>query len=95
MMFLATFFPMPEMEEDESDKKFDLVNDLFRATVDIADLVGIYQVMQRVSDRQGQCKDPGGWPGVGHGGADPHQAGLPVGGSQGSRVRLEVHPEGP
>merc|ERR1719474_2234337 len=51
MMFLATFFPMPEMEEDESDKKFDLVNDLFRATVDIADLVGIYLVMQRVSGK--------------------------------------------
>merc|ERR1719474_661500 len=51
MVFLATFFPMPELEEDEREQRFDLVNDFFRATVDIADLVGIYLVMQRVSGR--------------------------------------------
>jgi len=51
MMFLATFFPMPEMEEDESSENFDLVHDVFRATVDIADLVGIYLVMLRVSGK--------------------------------------------
>merc|ERR1719402_2083162 len=51
MMFLATFFPMPELEEDEREQNFDLVNDFFRATVDIADLIGIYLVMQRVSGR--------------------------------------------
>merc|ERR1719283_551149 len=51
MMFLATFFPMPEMEEDESTQNFDLVHDVFRATVDIADLVGIYLVMLRVSGK--------------------------------------------
>jgi hypothetical protein len=51
MIFLATFFPMPELEEEETLKKFDLVHDIFRATVDIADLVGIYIVMQRVSGK--------------------------------------------
>ena len=33
------------------NQNFDLVHDFFRATVDIADLVGIYLVMQRVSGR--------------------------------------------
>ena len=33
--------------------KFDLVHDVFRATVDIADLVGIYFVMQRVAGKKG------------------------------------------
>merc|ERR1719431_1556779 len=41
MIFLATFFPMPELDEEEVVHKFDLVHDVFRATVDIADLVGI------------------------------------------------------
>jgi len=51
MIFLATFISMNEVEEDEADKKFDLIHDFFRATVDIADLVGIYIVMQRVSGK--------------------------------------------
>jgi len=51
MMFLATFFPMPELEEEEAVRNFDLVHDFFRATVDIADLVGIYLVMQRISGK--------------------------------------------
>jgi len=51
MIFLATFIPMQEVEDDESFHKFDLVNDVFRATVDIADLIGIYFVMQRVSGK--------------------------------------------
>jgi len=50
MMFLATFFPMPELEEEEV-RSFDLLHDLFRATVDIADLIGIHLVMQRVSGK--------------------------------------------
>ena len=33
----------------QSTQNFDLVHDVFRATVDIADLVGIYLVMLRVS----------------------------------------------
>merc|ERR1719500_1305093 len=51
MMFLATFFPMPDLEEEDTTANFDLVHDFFRATVDIADLVGIYLVMQRVSGK--------------------------------------------
>merc|ERR1719210_1823710 len=51
MIFLATFFPMPELDEEEVVHKFDLVHDVFRATVDIADLVGIYFVMQRVAGK--------------------------------------------
>merc|ERR1719319_767370 len=51
MIFLATFIPMQEVEDEESFQKFDLVNDVFRATVDIADLIGIYFVMQRVAGK--------------------------------------------
>merc|ERR1719411_491897 len=46
---------MSEMEEDEQEHKFNLVKDFLRATVDLADLVGIYFVMQRVSGK-GQVK---------------------------------------
>merc|ERR1719216_499034 len=51
MLFLATFFPMSEMEEEEGGHKFDFFNDFLRATVDMADLVGIYLVMSRVSGK--------------------------------------------
>jgi len=51
MLFLATFFPMSDMEEEEGEHKFDFFNDFLRATVDIADLVGIYLVMSRVSGK--------------------------------------------
>merc|ERR1719493_270878 len=51
MLFLATFFPMSDMEEEEGEHKFDLLNDFLRATVDIADLVGIYLVMSRVAGK--------------------------------------------
>merc|ERR1719203_1300638 len=44
MLFLASFFPMSEMEEDEQEHKFNLVKDFLRATVDLADLVGLYFV---------------------------------------------------
>merc|ERR1719384_697160 len=49
MLFLATFFPMSDMEEPEEtgEHKFDFL----RATVDIADLVGIYLVMSRVAGK--------------------------------------------
>jgi len=55
MLFLASFFPMSDMDEEEREHKFDLVQDFLRATVDLADLVGIYLVMQRVSGK-GQVK---------------------------------------
>ena len=42
MLFLATFFPMSDMEEEEGEHKFDFLNDFLRATVDIADLVLFY-----------------------------------------------------
>merc|ERR1719187_297027 len=55
MVFLASFFPMGDIEQEETEHKFDLVQDFLRATVDLADLVGIYLVMQRVSGK-GQVK---------------------------------------
>merc|ERR1719228_2684790 len=51
MLFLATFFPMSDVGEEEGGHKFDLLNDFLRATVDMADLVGIYLVMSRVAGR--------------------------------------------
>merc|ERR1719230_71179 len=53
MLFLATFFPMSDMEEPEEtgEHKFDFLTDFLRATVDIADLVGIYLVMSRVAGK--------------------------------------------
>merc|ERR1719336_1559651 len=51
MLFLATFFPMSDMEEEEGEHKFDLLTDFLRSTVDIADLVGIYIVMSRVAGK--------------------------------------------
>merc|ERR1719266_2353487 len=51
MLFLATFFPMSDMEEEEGEHQFDFLNDFLRATVDIADLVGIYLVMSRVAGK--------------------------------------------
>merc|ERR550525_214318 len=51
MLFLATFFPMSDVEEEEGEHKFDFFNDFLRATVDMADLVGIYLVMSRVAGR--------------------------------------------
>lgn len=51
MLFLATFFPMPDTEEEEAVQKFDFMHDFFRATVDLVDLVGIYLIMQRVAGK--------------------------------------------
>merc|ERR550532_1298004 len=51
MLFLATFFLMSDMEEEEGEHQFDFLNDFLRATVDMADLVGIYLVMSRVSGK--------------------------------------------
>merc|ERR1719412_577027 len=55
MLFLASFFPMGDIEQEETEHKFDLVQDFLRATVDLADLVGIYLVMQKVAGK-GQVK---------------------------------------
>ena len=51
MLFLATFFPMSDMEEEEGEHQFDFLTDFLRATVDIADLVGLYFVMSRVAGK--------------------------------------------
>merc|ERR1711983_394992 len=51
MLFLATFFPMSDLEEEEGEHKFDFLTDFLRSTVDIADLVGIYIVMSRVAGK--------------------------------------------
>merc|ERR1719348_1844518 len=54
MLFLATFFPMSDTEPDtdlDIPHTFNFLNDFLRATVDIADLIGIYLVMSRVSGK--------------------------------------------
>merc|ERR1719495_2582035 len=56
MLFLATFFPMSDIEEEDDEHKFDFLHDFLRATVDIADLIdivilGIYIVMSRVAGK--------------------------------------------
>merc|ERR1719412_509086 len=55
MLFLASFFPMGDIEEEEREHKFDLVQDFLRATVDLADLIGLYVVIQKVAGK-GQVK---------------------------------------
>jgi len=54
MLFLATFFPMSDTEPDtdlDIPHTFNFLNDFLRATVDMADLIGIYLVMSRVSGK--------------------------------------------
>merc|ERR1719318_2209854 len=52
MLFLATFFPMSELEgEEESQAMLQPLHQFLRATVDMADLVGLYLIMSRVSGR--------------------------------------------
>ena len=58
MLFLATFFPTSDDEDDANyDKEipFDAVTEFLKLTVDLADLIGIYFVMQRVAGK-GQVK---------------------------------------
>merc|ERR1719147_616865 len=51
MLFLATFFPMSEPEEGEGDHMAQPAHMFLRATVDMADLIGIYLIMSRVSGK--------------------------------------------
>merc|ERR1719481_2548567 len=53
MLFLATFFPMSDLEpeEGEGDHMAQPAHMFLRATVDIADLIGIYLIMSRVSGK--------------------------------------------
>merc|ERR1719412_1631062 len=59
MLFLATFFPTSDDDDDDPnfDKEipFDAITEFLKLTVDLADLVGIYFVMQRVAGK-GQVK---------------------------------------
>merc|ERR1719370_2677132 len=58
MVFLATFFPMSDDEDDvylDKEIPFDALTEFLKLTVDLADLVGIYFVMQKVAGK-GQVK---------------------------------------
>merc|ERR1719210_531556 len=59
MLFLATVFPVPVEEDDGDDLNaevpFDLLTEFFKLTVDLADLIGLYFVIQRVAGK-GQVK---------------------------------------
>merc|ERR1719312_2290428 len=53
MLFLATFFPMSDLEpeEGEGDHMAQPAHMFLRATVDMADLIGIYLIMSRLSGK--------------------------------------------
>lgn len=56
MLFLATFFPAGDDEFDRVDGhhdevEFDLFTEFLKVTVDLADLVGLYLIMQRVAGK--------------------------------------------
>nr|ADD24262.1 Transmembrane protein 147 [Lepeophtheirus salmonis] len=63
MLFLATFFPTSELDEDEGyleedlhkEEKFDFFTEFLRLTVGLVDLVGIYLALQRIAGK-GQVK---------------------------------------
>merc|ERR1719510_726041 len=58
MIFLATFFPTSGDDDDvylDREIPFDAITEFLKLTVDLADLVGIYVVMQRVAGK-GQVK---------------------------------------
>merc|ERR1719242_1741308 len=58
MLFLATFFPTSDDDDDlfyDKEIPFEAVTEFLKLTVDLADLVGIYFVMQRVAGK-GQVK---------------------------------------
>jgi len=58
MIFLATVFPVP-LDEDDDDPNaeipFDFLMEFWKLTVDLADLIGLYFVIQRVAGK-GQVK---------------------------------------
>ena len=102
MLFLATFFPMSDMEEEEGEHKFDFLNDFLRATVDIADLVIIvfpYRTENKIyfpqgwhllghvqSVWQGSCEGPCSWAWLGVRRVGLDQIGFPLGWCQGRGV---------
>jgi len=58
MVFLATFFPTSEDDDDfllDKEIPFDALTEFLKLTVDLADLIGLYFVMQRVAGK-GQVK---------------------------------------
>merc|ERR1719262_1563158 len=59
MLFLATFFPTSGDDDDvylDKEVPFEAVTEFLKLTVDLADLIGIYLVMQRVAGK-GQVKE--------------------------------------
>merc|ERR1712029_1034772 len=57
MLFLATFFPVVEDEDEDlnAEVPFEFVTEFLKLTVDLADLIGLYLVIQRVAGK-GQVK---------------------------------------
>merc|ERR1712001_793043 len=57
MLFLATFFPVSADEEDDPNLEvpFDFITEFLKLTVDTADIVGLYLIIQRVAGK-GQVK---------------------------------------
>merc|ERR1719270_3289869 len=58
MLFLATVFPVPLDEDDDdlnAEMPFDFLMEIWKLTVDLADLIGLYVVIQKVAGK-GQVK---------------------------------------
>merc|ERR1719266_2359533 len=58
MLFLATVFPVPLDEDDDdlnAEVPFDFLMEFWKLTVDLADLIGLYVVIQKVAGK-GQVK---------------------------------------
>lgn len=51
MLMLATFAPMTEYENEPESTEFEPFQEFLHATIDVADLVGLYLAMQRVSGK--------------------------------------------
>ncbi len=56
MLALATFFPAEFDDNDSENFDFDFITEFLKATVDLADVLGLYLVMQRVLATHGQGK---------------------------------------
>merc|ERR1719412_1487496 len=66
MIFLATFFPTSGDDDDvylDREIPFDAVTEFLKLTVDLADLIGIYLVMQRVAGKGQVDSCCGSWMG--------------------------------
>merc|ERR1740128_423298 len=66
MMFLATFFPMPDLEEEDTTANFDLVHDFFPRHCRYCGF-GRYLPRHAEGLRQGKCQDSGSWARMGYG----------------------------